>query len=255
MYKINEIASLFGISTQTVRYYEKAGLLSPNEIDLSNNYRYYSNHEIDQLSDILQLRYLGFGIEEIRQYLNSEYTKDQKIAKLHKIIDICNNQIARIENILENSKPYAMQIKDRSECSALHRKCNISTPLEISKLYNIMMTYAARHKILLRSPIHFILENLSNNALNNYYNAYIITEEPVKNETIIMPAQTIATVFYQGQVDQIFNAYDYLYNEIEKHDLHIIGNPMEEYLGPYNPINNTCPTEIQIPIAELRCCS
>ena len=42
LFKIGEVAKLFNISVSTLRYYEKLGLVMPEEVDPDTGYRYYS---------------------------------------------------------------------------------------------------------------------------------------------------------------------------------------------------------------------
>ncbi len=49
---IGEVAKLFDVSTDTLRYYEKIGILSPHK-NGDNGYRYYSYDEIVVLMDII----------------------------------------------------------------------------------------------------------------------------------------------------------------------------------------------------------
>ncbi len=48
-YKISEIARLFNISKEMVRYYEKCGVISPKRSE-DNNYRVYTNAKISEIS-------------------------------------------------------------------------------------------------------------------------------------------------------------------------------------------------------------
>ena len=50
-----ELANLFGISKQTLLYYHKIGLLSP-EFIAENNYRHYTMQQYQDLEIIVNLR-------------------------------------------------------------------------------------------------------------------------------------------------------------------------------------------------------
>ena len=45
-YKIGELAKKFGVSVQTIRFYEEKGLLTPTK-DEHSGYRYYDNWNIN----------------------------------------------------------------------------------------------------------------------------------------------------------------------------------------------------------------
>ena len=66
-YTIGEIAELYHIGTDSIRYYERKGLLEP--VRGENGYRYYSAQIIWRMNVIRSLRDLGFPVERIGAYL------------------------------------------------------------------------------------------------------------------------------------------------------------------------------------------
>lgn len=66
-YTIGEIAELYHIGTDSIRYYERKGLLEP--VRGENGYRYYSAQSIWRMNVIRSLRDLGFPVERIGAYL------------------------------------------------------------------------------------------------------------------------------------------------------------------------------------------
>ena len=63
-----ELANLFGISKQTLLYYDKIHLLSPDFIS-ENGYRHYSIEQYLYLEIIVNMRSLDFSIADIKHYL------------------------------------------------------------------------------------------------------------------------------------------------------------------------------------------
>lgn len=95
-YSIGQISKLFNISTFTIRFYEKKGLISP-EIDRNNSYRYYSHRHIRQIKAVLLLKNIGLSIEEISNIIG---TTDKD-----KIETILNEKMMQIdEKIIEFKK-------------------------------------------------------------------------------------------------------------------------------------------------------
>lgn len=66
VYTIGEIAKLYHIGTDTIRYYERKGILEPTRGE--NGYRYYSDQSIWRMNVIRELRSLDFPVERIRDY-------------------------------------------------------------------------------------------------------------------------------------------------------------------------------------------
>jgi DNA-binding transcriptional MerR regulator len=70
-YTIGETAALLGVTTQTLRYYDKIGLLSPHHTDPVSHYRYYCYHQFHLIDRIRYLEGFGLSLEEIRQIIRS----------------------------------------------------------------------------------------------------------------------------------------------------------------------------------------
>lgn len=75
MLTITEIASLRGVTSETMRYYDRIGLLKPAYIDPETKYRYYSIRQYERLGTIKELRELGMSIKEIQDYFNNRNLK------------------------------------------------------------------------------------------------------------------------------------------------------------------------------------
>jgi len=67
--KIGELAAQTGVSTDTIRYYEKIGLLPEANRD-NNNYRNYSEQHISYLQFIKNCRRLDMSQDEIYRLLH-----------------------------------------------------------------------------------------------------------------------------------------------------------------------------------------
>ena len=66
--KISEAATASGCHLETIRYYERIGLL-PSPERTASGYRAYTAGDIDRLRFIARGRDLGFSLEEIRSLL------------------------------------------------------------------------------------------------------------------------------------------------------------------------------------------
>ena len=70
-YSTGEFARYFGIPKDTLLYYDRIGLFSP-EFIAPNGYRQYSASQIATFSILLSLREMDVSIQEIRQYLSEK---------------------------------------------------------------------------------------------------------------------------------------------------------------------------------------
>jgi DNA-binding transcriptional MerR regulator len=88
--KIGELANATTTKVETVRYYEKIGLLPPPARTLAN-YRAYGSEHLARLSFIRRARDLGFTLEAVRELLTLSDDKAQSceavdgIARIHLI--------------------------------------------------------------------------------------------------------------------------------------------------------------------------
>jgi len=66
--KIGELAKKAGVAIDTVRYYEKRGLI-PRAARTASGYRDYQQQDVARLKFIVQSKELGFTLDEIAQLL------------------------------------------------------------------------------------------------------------------------------------------------------------------------------------------
>ena len=69
-YTIQKLAELAGVTTRTLRWYHRIGLLTPSRIG-ENGYRYYGGAEVDRLQQILFYRALGVELARIGAILDA----------------------------------------------------------------------------------------------------------------------------------------------------------------------------------------
>lgn len=67
-YKIGEIAKMLGISSETIRNYEKKGLIEPYKEEESN-YRYYDIVQINRLLNLQKYQKYGYSLQEIGEII------------------------------------------------------------------------------------------------------------------------------------------------------------------------------------------
>lgn len=70
-YLIGEVSRITGLSKDTIHYYINYGLLTPDNIDPKNGYRYYSRWNLWQLDIITICRKLSIPLKQIKKILSS----------------------------------------------------------------------------------------------------------------------------------------------------------------------------------------
>ena len=101
--RIGELCAKTGLSKETVRYYERQGLLENiSQPNRSNNYKVYSAVDLQRLNMIKHAKMLGFTLAEISEVLavwvDDKFTAEQKQASLHyKLQQLEEKEAALIE--------------------------------------------------------------------------------------------------------------------------------------------------------------
>lgn len=96
MLKIGDFSKLSQISIRMLRYYDEIGLLHPQEIDAMTGYRYYSEAQLPEAGRIQMLKNLGFGLNMIREILESY----GDAAKLERFLTLKQQELAEQEEQL-----------------------------------------------------------------------------------------------------------------------------------------------------------
>lgn len=65
---IGDLSRQFNIPAQTIRYYERIGLIDPPE-RTESQYRVYSEEDVDRLRFILQAKRFGLSLDEIKELI------------------------------------------------------------------------------------------------------------------------------------------------------------------------------------------
>ncbi len=76
-YSIGEFANIIGVTTSTLRYYEKEGLLTPHRNE--NNIREFTDHDIGWVRYLLHLKDSGMSMTELKQYTTWRAMGDETI--------------------------------------------------------------------------------------------------------------------------------------------------------------------------------
>ena len=77
MFRIGDIARQTGLSQDTLRYYEKQGLIQAHSRSESN-YRLYDEQTLTQLSFIQRAKAAGFSLNDIHNLLTVNTERDQR---------------------------------------------------------------------------------------------------------------------------------------------------------------------------------
>lgn len=130
---IGQLAKRAGVGVETVRFYEREGLIAEPRRQASSRYRQYERGAVQRLLFIRQAKELGFSLREIRELLelrvdpssSCDDVRERAVAKIATIearIDRLQEMKRALERLSKGCRPKA----PASECPILEEL----TPLE-----------------------------------------------------------------------------------------------------------------------------
>ena len=112
--RIGELAKQTDIKVDTVRYYEKAGLL-PSPARRPNGYRDYEDQHVERLVFIRHCRALGMSLADVRHLLEFVAHPDADCTAVDYLID---DQLARVQARIASLRRLEQQLHAlRTQCS------------------------------------------------------------------------------------------------------------------------------------------
>lgn len=159
-YTAGELADLFNLPKQTLLYYDKMGILSPEFIS-DNNYRHYSLKQYLILEVIVNMRKLGIPLTQIKNYL-----QDRSEANFTKLLQNkeqeCLEIIAHNKKILDDIQIAYRQLKklresrlDQITVTFRPAKNFFLSPIAPSISGNEVIAILAKHNLTVFSKKHF----------------------------------------------------------------------------------------------------
>ena len=113
-FKIGEMANYFGVSTDTLRIYDRMGVL-PTKKDENNQYRFYNREDFIILDYIMRLRSTNMPLKDIR-YLINESTIEGSLETMKRHYALLEEKIRDYENRIAVVKDYIESFTNTINC-------------------------------------------------------------------------------------------------------------------------------------------
>ncbi len=126
--QIKQLANATGVDVETIRYYEKQGLL-PEPVRKDNGYRDYGTYHLERLSFIRHCRALEMPLSQVATLLGFV---DQPGAPCDDVNDLVDQQLAKVRARLQSMQALEKQLLQlRALCNGTHaaQSCGILTEL------------------------------------------------------------------------------------------------------------------------------
>lgn len=153
-FTISEFAKLRGININSLRYYEKMGILVPEYVNPETKYRYYSSGQLFELDNILFCIGMGIPLKRLKEFYDDDITLKSR-QMLEEGQRIARNRIAELKIGLQNieyslerqneNRPYEgkegiyrREIRERrfliADCTSYYRD-QVRMERELSRLF------------------------------------------------------------------------------------------------------------------------
>lgn len=118
--RIGELSKATGVDIETIRFYEKSGLL-PAPARRGNGYRDYAQPQLERLAFIRHCRALDMSLADVALLLQSLQSQDpQQLADVDALVDA---QLARVRARLKSMQALEAQLQAlKSRCDARHER-------------------------------------------------------------------------------------------------------------------------------------
>ena len=117
--RIGELATACDCSAETIRYYERVGLLEQPPRS-ANRYRVYDDRHLKGLKFILRARSLGFTQDEVRQLVDIAHMQTPACEAVHTLLSEQISQVRRKLRELRQLEKSLTRLRDQCEDGSLN---------------------------------------------------------------------------------------------------------------------------------------
>jgi len=140
--RIQELADETGVTPDTIRYYEKRGLLPEpprrSQSGFHPGYRQFCRVDIARVHFVRRAQALGFSLDQIRQLLELRYDPD---AQCEPIIALAQAKLGEIDDKLAELQ------KIRASLTDFMADCNNSEPASECSFFDAVIATAAQDDV------------------------------------------------------------------------------------------------------------
>lgn len=254
MYKIGELSKLSKIPVKTLRYYDREGILRPDYIDPSTNYRYYNTIRLSDCYRIVALKELGFRLSEIREIFSKPQeefaeiigAKQKELCELKQQTEYRLSILANLDSMLkEDVSMFNIVIRKCDEMHLAYCRRILAQPSECSQVLEeiyreVPEEILGKRAVVIDYETEFVSENLDTG-----FGVEITGKLPktcVLSEKFLNIAGDTASLICAEE--EYMDAVRILNKYILDNDYQIVG-PTYKFIYPDNTV------EIKIPVVKL----
>lgn len=262
-YKISEISKLYNIGPDSLRYYERLGILKPRRD--ANGYRLYSLKELYKLNMIRDLRSLDFSMEQIKEYLEKQSVEHTLtlLGEEQKLLHARIKELKKREKIIKNRIGELTAMSEIPAGTFTIRDFPVRPCVQLSEYITrdeemdfLIKKLHKKHE----NKVHdfgtqtigafFSMEELNRGIPNVYTSVFFVLEQTAQDYDFLLPAGKYLSCYYRGNYEQNALRVREMLDYLKEKDLPSDGKPFEIY--EIDNRDTVCPeeflTEIQLRI-------
>lgn len=266
-YKTGELSKIYNLGRDSLKYYEKLGLLNPGRD--TNSYRMYTIKDICNLNLIKELRSLDFSMQKIKEYLenrNVDTTRemlleevrfiDEKLEELSSHKESLHKRLSSINNTVEHTNFNRIELLYMPKRKVLTVNSNVTFDENVDYLIQrLNEKFDDKFYVLGNSNFGAVFDtkSVTKGVFNNYKYIFCLLDDDAKNYDFIIDEGYYVTYTYKGNYKQIKKILPMLFKFIEFNNYTILGDPLEIYkIDIYETsIEHEYVTQVQIPVKLL----
>lgn len=241
LYTTGEVAKIFSINKNTLFYYDKIGLFSPNYRKGNTNYRYYGSDQMKILDTIISLRAMGIPIRKLKEFINNMNTNS--------FLDLIELENQHLRSIIDE---YSIKMKTIQELSRRIKVAQEAIPnqliitreehryflaMNIDKTCNDpeLAWNGAYEKIWDTIDTAKIITIGSSLKRNEFDNGQFDRLDKVVGYTILKTKDKLekgvyANIYIHGSYDRLDDGYSLFRKLLRENGLNVISDIHEEYV-------------------------
>ena len=247
-FSIGEVAKLHNISIQTLRYYDKIGLLKPSYVNEESGYRYYGAQDFILINAIKQCKEIGLSLDEIKVLMQSYTSAESIVELLRKQKELLSNKLEELQRVQLNIETLEKSVQSMLD-DGLDRILLKKEPKRTYLKYDNINRYSDEFEVSLSQISSNFEQSYQTMRKELVFTAsatkYQINQELVYTQMLLnftqevtqpMPnkvtleAGTYVTLSFNDNHKNTRKYYDQIQAYIEKHHLIISGDFYESYV-------------------------
>ncbi|POR03043.1 hypothetical protein AU468_05655 [Alkalispirochaeta sphaeroplastigenens] len=263
-YRIGEICALYRIGPDSLRYYERKGLVHPQRRE--NGYRVYTLDDIWRLNIIKDLRKLNFSVDQIKRYLEArsiestiELMKEElalierEIMPLVALRDRLSERIRVLRDFSSEKIPDQVVLQEIPPRSVLFLEDTLSTDQEVDLAFRTLQGQDDDALFLFaNNDMGAVVpeEGLRRGVYTQYQKAFFLVDPREFPRAGVIPGGTYATLIYRGSYRRSPECFERILAFLGERGLEVGGSALEIYRLDIHGTSREEEfiTEIQIPV-------